>query len=201
MAEPAKDQDQSMEDILQSIKRIIAEEGDPVDAAATSDVLELTEQLAEDGSISRVKPVPESAPALPPTMSLEEIMAAPISNEAEEPAPVPPVREAPPPEPEPKPIAMTPPPPPPPLPAVNADDSLLSNATLNASMAALNSLRDSMAQPATVPRQQSATFRSGVTVEDLVIESLKPMLKEWLDANLPGMVEALVRKEISKLTQ
>ena len=76
MAEPAKDQDQSMEDILQSIKRIIAEEGDPVEAASGSDVLELTEQLAEDGSISRVQPTPPA----PPTMSIEEIMAAPISS-------------------------------------------------------------------------------------------------------------------------
>lgn len=205
MAEPAKDQDQSMEDILQSIKRIIAEEGDPVEAAATSDVLELTEQLAEDGSISRVKPQPEPTPSAPPTMSLEEIMAAPISNAQEEPAaPPPPALEVPPPAPEPKPIAVTPPAPAPaPVPAAPlvTDDSLLSNATLNASMAALNSLRDSMVQPATAPRAQSATFRSGVTVEDLVIESLKPMLKDWLDANLPGMVEALVKKEISKLTQ
>ena len=202
MAEPAKDQDQSMEDILQSIKRIIAEEGDPVEAAAASDVLELTEQLAEDGSISRVKSQPEMAPAAPPTMSLEEIMAAPISTAQEEPAAPPPPVPAPvvtPLAPEPKPIAVTPPAPPPAI--VASDDSLLSNASLNASMAALNSLRDSMVHPAAVPRAQSATFRSGVTVEDLVIESLKPMLKEWLDANLPGMVEALVRKEISKLTQ
>jgi hypothetical protein len=86
MAEAAKDQDQSMEDILQSIKRIIAEEGDPVPAASNADVLELTELLAEDGSISKAS----SAQALP-TMSIDEIMAAPMAllRRWRAPAPVP----------------------------------------------------------------------------------------------------------------
>ena len=37
-------------------------------------------------------------------------------------------------------------------------------------------------------------------MEDVVIEALRPMLKEWLDANLPTMVEAMVAKEISRIT-
>jgi len=37
------------------------------------------------------------------------------------------------------------------------------------------------------------------TVEDLVKEVMRPMVKEWLDANLPGLVERLVRKEIERL--
>lgn len=39
------------------------------------------------------------------------------------------------------------------------------------------------------------------TVEGLVQELLKPMLKEWLDENLPKMVERLVREEIERLTK
>lgn len=38
------------------------------------------------------------------------------------------------------------------------------------------------------------------TLEGLVREMLRPMLKEWLDANLPQLVESLVSKEISRIT-
>jgi len=39
------------------------------------------------------------------------------------------------------------------------------------------------------------------TLEDLVKEMLRPMLKEWLDRNLPPMVERLVEREIVRLTR
>jgi len=38
------------------------------------------------------------------------------------------------------------------------------------------------------------------TLEGLVRDLLKPLLKEWLDANLPGLVETLVNREIARLT-
>ena len=53
---------------------------------------------------------------------------------------------------------------------------------------------------AAAPSIPSAAFRNGHTVEDLVLEALKPMLKEWLDAHLPATVERLVEKEIKRLT-
>lgn len=37
------------------------------------------------------------------------------------------------------------------------------------------------------------------TLEDLIKELLRPMLKEWLDANLPALVARLVEKEIHKI--
>ena len=37
-------------------------------------------------------------------------------------------------------------------------------------------------------------------MEEVVLEALRPMLKDWLDTNLPGMVEAMVAKEISRIT-
>jgi cell pole-organizing protein PopZ len=37
------------------------------------------------------------------------------------------------------------------------------------------------------------------SLEDLVRDLLKPMLKQWLDANLPNMVETLVREEIKRI--
>lgn len=39
------------------------------------------------------------------------------------------------------------------------------------------------------------------TLEDLVREMLRPMLKSWLDDNLPGMVERIVRAEIERVSR
>jgi cell pole-organizing protein PopZ len=39
------------------------------------------------------------------------------------------------------------------------------------------------------------------TLEDLVKEMLKPMLKMWLDDNLPPLVERLVRAEIERVAR
>ena len=39
------------------------------------------------------------------------------------------------------------------------------------------------------------------TLEDLVKEMLRPMLKTWLDDNLPGLVERLVRAEIDRVSR
>ena len=39
------------------------------------------------------------------------------------------------------------------------------------------------------------------TLEDLVKEMLRPMLKSWLDDNLPGMVERMVRAEIDRVSR
>ena len=40
----------------------------------------------------------------------------------------------------------------------------------------------------------------GDTLEGMVREMLRPMLKDWLDARLPEIVEALVAKEISRIS-
>ena len=39
----------------------------------------------------------------------------------------------------------------------------------------------------------------GPTVEDIVREEMRPLLKSWLDANLPPLVERLVRVEIERV--
>jgi cell pole-organizing protein PopZ len=38
------------------------------------------------------------------------------------------------------------------------------------------------------------------TLEGMVREMLKPMLRDWLDANLPRLVEEMVAREISRIT-
>ncbi len=41
--------------------------------------------------------------------------------------------------------------------------------------------------------------RAGVTLEDLVREEVKPVLKAWLDSHLPSLVERVVRAEIGRV--
>lgn len=41
--------------------------------------------------------------------------------------------------------------------------------------------------------------RQGVTLEDMVREELRPMLKAWLDTHLSGLVERVVRTEVNRL--
>ncbi len=42
-------------------------------------------------------------------------------------------------------------------------------------------------------------FRNGTMLEDLVVEALKPLLKQWLDEYLPPTVERIVQREIRRL--
>jgi len=39
------------------------------------------------------------------------------------------------------------------------------------------------------------------TLEDVVRETLRPMLKSWLDENLPRVVERMVQAEIERVTR
>lgn len=213
MAESSKDTDQSMEDILQSIKRIIADEGDPAAVVPGSDVLELTDLLAEDAaapaatmaSAAMVEPEPEMT-----SQGSQEALDALFSDEPAPmaAAPMAPAAAAPMPEPEPvvaAPASASPPPAPEPVatpmaaaePEAPAEERLISDEALAASVAALHALPTSLHAPVT---HRSEVFRSGTTVEDLVIESLKPMLKEWLDTNLPALVRSLVEREIRRLS-
>jgi cell pole-organizing protein PopZ len=45
----------------------------------------------------------------------------------------------------------------------------------------------------------TAVSRGGPTIEDLVREELRPLLKDWLDQHLPAVVERLVRAEIERV--
>lgn len=51
-----------------------------------------------------------------------------------------------------------------------------------------------------VSAERSATVsRAGVTIEDIVREELKPVIKAWLDTHLPSMVERMVRAELNRV--
>lgn len=55
-----------------------------------------------------------------------------------------------------------------------------------------------LSEPGVAPQ----IVRSGETsLEGLTRDLLRPMLKEWLDTNLPGIVEAMVEREITRITK
>lgn len=51
------------------------------------------------------------------------------------------------------------------------------------------------------PEAAVAVGGSAITLEDMVREALKPMLKIWLDENLPALVERMVRAEMNRYPQ
>ena len=78
---------------------------------------------------------------------------------------------------------------PPPRTSLFGGDALLSSATSSAVNSAFNTLA------------QTVLVQNARTLEDLVREMLRPMLKSWLDDNLPGLVERLVRAEIERVSR
>lgn len=51
------------------------------------------------------------------------------------------------------------------------------------------------------PEPMDASLPAGPTIDELARSLLRPMLKEWLDANLPAIVEAQVRKEVERIAR
>ena len=93
------------------------------------------------------------------------------------------------PQPQPRQPAYEPPPiyesaPPPPQP-----QQMLSRSTVSAVESAFNTLANTVLS------------NNARTLEDLVREMLRPMLKSWLDDNLPGLVERIVKAEIERVSR
>ncbi|HSJ40267.1 MAG TPA: DUF2497 domain-containing protein [Xanthobacteraceae bacterium] len=82
-------------------------------------------------------------------------------------------------------VVFTTKPEPPPL----IDRGLLSNETIAAVDSAFNTLAHTI------------IGQNARTLEDLVKEMLRPMLKTWLDDNLPSLVERIVRAEIERVSR
>ncbi|MBV8507891.1 MAG: DUF2497 domain-containing protein [Alphaproteobacteria bacterium] len=172
-----------MEEIIASISRIITDEKPPVEPvrpvpAEKSDILELTEVVDEDGSVRRVAPEadhPERRPTGPaatvnPTAANATVRSGP--------GPLRPEAEI-----EPK-LEL-------------GRERILSSATSGAAAAAF-------AQLGALPRERRREGElplGGVdrTLEDIVRDMLRPLLQTWLDENLPGIVERLVREEIARV--
>jgi cell pole-organizing protein PopZ len=197
MSEPKKDAPEpSMEEILSSIRRIIAEEDDvppvrqqaavaapavrpaPIDPPA-DDVLVLTDRIDEPRASS-----PAERAARPPR-------AEPVAVRPVEPArPVdPPLPSQPPAAP-----ATTAAEPEQPMPEASP---LVSNNVAAVSAAAFSKL----ARAAAPAASEGPLPISGMTVEQLLMSMLEPMLKDWFDKNLPAVVERIVEEEVKKLVR
>lgn len=162
----------SMEDILSSIKRIIAEEG--------------------EAAVQAPRPrKPARAPVEAPRP-----MSAPIARHDEEdeddaildldgfPAPPPPVARTPAREAMHHAASAA-------ASVESAADTILSDRAAQASSRSLDTLAKMVVRPETPGSD---------TLEGLVRELLRPMLRDWLDAHLPAMVETMVAREISRIT-
>jgi uncharacterized protein len=227
MTQPAKSQEPSMEEILASIRRIIADDDASKTAQRPAPPPEPPKVVAPPPRpappVQRA-PAPPPPPRIAPEPSFEEPPPA-MDFEPEEPEPVASADDqssdildltesmaTPPPPPSPAPQFRTidgnfdisyedekPEPPPRPAPEpYRAFDSgerseergqLLSSATSAVVDSAFNTLA------------QTVLVQNARTLEDLVREMLRPMLKAWLDDNLPGMVERMVRTEIERVSR
>ncbi len=169
--EDDKDQQEpTMEEILASIRRIISEDGEPVeegeDVPEEEEVLELTNVVAE----SDAEPAEQVA--------LDDGAAA-VPEPAPEPEPVPQPEPAPAPQPTGEVPAFA--------------DTLVSAGTAHATTGAFAGMTTALHDSRGLPLGHNKTL------EDIVKELLRPMLKEWLDANLTPMVQRIVEREVSKL--
>jgi uncharacterized protein len=238
MTQPAKVQEPSMEEILASIRRIIADDeakppaaekapavaAKPAAAAAKPPVMNDIPPSVIPAAQAAAKPAPPP-PAAPPAAASNsqddiDAMLAGL-DEATSEAEIRPA--APEPEPEPEVFELTddmalPEPSsfhkvepdddlefteaaaartmhrqpafePPPFESAAPPQQILSRSTVSAVESAFNSLANTVLS------------NNARTLEDLVKEMLRPMLKSWLDDNLPGMVERIVKAEIERVSR
>lgn len=119
-----------------------------------------------------------ATPASPQVVAEPSLVAAPGPTAAVPPKATEPMR------------AASPPPTEPPQPAAKAADATLLSARTDAAVeTAFNQLAGAM------------LGREARSIEDVVKDMMRPMLKDWLDENLPSLVERLVREEIQRVSR
>ena len=173
-------QEPTMEEILASIRRIISED----DAPAEEEALESAAPVVA----ARV----EAAPAEDDVLELTDRIDDPKDEEA-------PLAlgdiEVVEPKSAPEPVPVAPPPraysPPPVMDApVVREEPLVGAPAASSAASAFGALERTILMPA-----------GGRTLEDVVREMLRPMLKSWLDENLPAIVEAQVAAEVERIAR
>jgi cell pole-organizing protein PopZ len=168
-------QEPTMEEILASIRRIISEDDAPAESepAPEPEAEPVAEEPAEDDLLELTDPIEPAAP-------VESVGDIDIYS----------------PEPEPEP-APEPPPPPAPEPSVPSGfsrdevaETLVGDHAATLAASAFGSLSSALLMP-----------KDGRTLEDVVRELLRPLLKEWLDQNLPRIVETKVEEEVHRIAR
>ena len=158
----------SMEEILASIRSIIADDREPAPPKPAN---------ASGGPqivYSNPGPVPTPAPPAAPAYEQPRAAAAPGPTMVWDRAEASPLEQAPPAQAEPD---------------QSQADPLISARTDEAVAASFGALSANVA------------MHSAEMIEGLMREMLRPMLKAWLDDNLPSLVERLVRAEIQRVAR
>jgi uncharacterized protein len=206
MAQAAKSQEPSMEEILASIRRIIAEDDSEKPAQRPAETA--SAELNPDAAVASLaaEPVMDAPPSASPTARIGALSASakttrsstvldltePMASSASRSA-APAVDSS---------LASAPPAP--------MDHTVTNDAvSVSQSSGAHDDARGGLMSSATNAAVDSAfnalaqtvLVQNARTLEDLVREMLRPMLKVWLDDNLPGMVERLVRAEIERVSR
>jgi uncharacterized protein len=190
-------QEPTMEEILASIRRIISEDETPeADAKVTPPAaVEAAPEPEPEAApaAAEAAPEPEPAPAAAPAPEPEPVAASAAEDDDDaleltekvetvgdldvytpEPTPAP---------------APAPQPAPAPAPAAPAA-ALVSDTAATAAANAFGKLSQVIAMPA-----------EGRTLEDVVRELLRPLLQQWLDDHLPGIVQESVQAEVERIAR
>jgi uncharacterized protein len=201
--------DPSMDDILASIRKIISDDearaqvsgsttppaqpaNAPIDfrsaaprtagSGSREDVLLLTD-LIEEPEQGATRPEP-SAPTPIPLQRIDPMSASEMPQPSFEQAPAQ------------RPVAAG---------STPFEPSLVASSVAGAATSAFDRLNQVVEERKAAPANPSGPALSlgagGKTIEELVKELLRPMLKEWIDRSLPPMVEHLVEREIARLTR
>lgn len=176
MAADEAQKEPTMEEILASIRKIISEDDEPEAASAPDidddDVLELHQEDDFD-----MEPEPEPDP---------EIIINDFEDDLVAIDPEPEYKPNPAPEParpsfrvEPERVRES----------FGEDDKLIEDEAAGSAAGALSRLMGTV------------SMGSGASLEDVVRELLKPMLKQWLNENLPAIVEAKVEQEVKRISR
>ena len=201
----------TMEEILASIRKIISEDNpEPAPAAAAApkpqpvpapepevhepdmEVLELTQEVAEPAPVPEPEPVVAPEPPKveePAEIKTDEIVFEPIAPR--EPA---------------------------------ADSGIFSDQTRRAMEDTFDSIPDEPDEPAPARPERAPTVSDGASVENVferavresfepvlqkylqdnsqvVVERMKPLIREWMDQNFPALLENAVRGEVERIVK
>lgn len=188
-------QEPTMEEILASIRRIISEDDAPADTAGTTSPA-ATAPAEEDTPVEAPTSFAPPAEPEPPAgeddvLELTDRYEAPSESigdlDVMDPADAP------------FPAAPHPTPADDATHASPAYDTLVGDSAAASAASAFAGLAASFKKPE--PASEEGPGIGGVTVEELARQLLRPMLKDWLDAHLPAIVEAQVRKEVERIAR
>ncbi len=204
MADETSQEEPSMEEILASIRRIISEDGEEEGAPAAEAG---AEAATEDAPAASADAIEETAEAPMTDAAGDEVLELTEEVDAQGNVVSDEIAETPAPEPEPAIDAGEPAREviPDSAPATMADATadepaspLMETVTEGAAAGAFAALATQVG-PGQADQNSQEVTPGGRTIEDHVLEMLRPMLREWLDKHLPQMVQRLVQREIDRI--